>query len=126
MFTATKPDISYLLITVLFWQLGSVTTFTDYFKVVPKLRHSHNTKFTTLTNLLGQTFGSKFVSTSNTFISATHERQACVTAHTHLQDSLLLLQACPMMAFVKYVFVFAAATVNILEQGYNILGGIKH
>jgi hypothetical protein len=31
-----------------------------------------------------------------------------------------------VMAFVKYVFVFTAATVNILEQGYNILGGIKH
>lgn len=41
-----------------------------------------------------------------TLIPTMHERRAYVTVHTKLQDSLLLIQACPVMAFVKYVFVF--------------------
>jgi len=40
-----------------------------------------------------------------------HERHAYVTVNTKVQDSLLLLQACPVMAFVKYVFVFTVKLI---------------
>jgi len=40
-----------------------------------------------------------------------HERQMYVTAPTKLQDSLLLLQACPVMTFVKYVFMFTGKLI---------------
>ena len=72
MFTATKPEILSLFVTVLFWQPGSVTVFTDYFKVVPKPHHSHNIKFIILTNLLGHSFGGKFVPPQETYSFPQH------------------------------------------------------
>jgi hypothetical protein len=60
-----------------------------------------------------------------TLIPTMHERHAYTTVHTKLQDSLLLIQACPVMAFVK-CFCVHHETNNILKQRLNIFSGIKH